>query len=67
MDDSGKTSERDTVKLVQNMLTDQKLRNGKLKEFVQSLLMVEHEEYGQIEKIGDELVDEARLGTRKHE
>ena len=50
MDDSGKNSERDTVKLVQNMLTDQKLRNGKLKEFVQSLLMVEHEEYGQWRK-----------------
>ena len=29
--------------------------------------MVEHEEYGQIEKIGDELVDASRLGTRKHE
>ena len=51
MDDSGKNSERDTVKLVQNMLTDQKLRNGKLKEFVQSLLMVEHEKYGQWRKL----------------
>ena len=46
-----KNSERDTVKLVQNMLTDQKLRNGKLKEFVQSLLMVEHEEYGKLRKL----------------
>ena len=44
-------SERDTEKFVQNMLTDQKLRNGKLKEFVQSLLVDEPEEYGILRKL----------------
>ena len=49
-------SERDTDKFVQNMPMDQKLRNGKLKEFVQSLLMDDHEEHEKIEKSGDEFV-----------
>ena len=37
-------------KIAQNMRMDQKLRNGNLKEFVQSLLMDDHEEYQKFEE-----------------